>query len=88
MLAPLGITFVISLFASTMVALTLTPVLCSYLLNKPKNNGEEHDPYLVRKLKSGYGMALRWTLCHKKVVLGAIGVHFDCFVGDDGFLWT
>lgn len=73
MLAPLGITFVISLFASTVVALTLTPVLCSYLLNKQKGNGEERDPYLVRKLKSGYKVALQWTLCHKKVVLGGIG---------------
>ena len=73
MLAPLGITFVISLFASTVVALTLTPVLCSYLLNKQKGNGEERDPYLVHKLKSGYKVALQWTLCHKKVVLGGIG---------------
>lgn len=73
MLTPLGITFVISLFASTIVALTLTPVLCSYLLNKQKENCEEREPYLIRKLKFGYGKALRWALCHKKVVLGGIG---------------
>ena len=34
MLAPLGITFIVALFASTLVALTLTPVLCSYLLSE------------------------------------------------------
>nr|WP_320059328.1 efflux RND transporter permease subunit [uncultured Bacteroides sp.] len=76
MLAPLGITFVIALFASTIVALTLTPVLCSYLLGKPKSDKEDREPYLTRKLKLGYGKALQWTLQHKKMVLGATGITF------------
>lgn len=75
MLAPLGITFVISLFASTFVALTLTPVLCSYLLGDSKNK-TEREPYLVRKLKRGYERALEWVLLHKKIVLGSISVIF------------
>ena len=70
MLAPLGITFVISLFASTVVALTLTPVLCSYLLGKPQSDKEEREPYLVRKLKQVYSHSLEWTLRHKKVAIG------------------
>lgn len=70
MLAPLGIAFIVSLIASTLVALTLTPVLCSYLLGKPKkNNKTEKDPLLVRKLKRIYEKALLWTLRWKKPVL-------------------
>lgn len=55
MLAPLGITFVIALFASTFVALTLTPVLSSYLLGSPKADRDGKEPYVARKLKAGYG---------------------------------
>ena len=40
MLAPLGVSFIVSLFASTVVALTLTPVLCSYLLKDGAGSGE------------------------------------------------
>ena len=76
MLAPLGIAFIVALIASTVVALTLTPVLCSYLLGKPKKNNDkpESEPYVVRKLKSVYGKALKWTLNHRKLVLGGTGV--------------
>ncbi len=74
MLAPLGISFIVALIASTVVALTLTPVLCSYLLGKnPKNDKDEKDPFVVRKLKSVYEKALHWSLNHKKWVLGATG---------------
>lgn len=76
MLAPLGITFIVSLFASTIVALTLTPVLCSYLLVNPKDDKEEREPYITRKLKTGYGKILAWTLKHKKTVLGIVGAAF------------
>ena len=53
MLAPLGVSFMVSLFASTLVALTLTPVLCSYLLGKGKmQEGNYPDPFWVRWLKN------------------------------------
>ena len=75
MLAPLGIAFIVALFASTLVALTLTPVLCSYLLKNPrKKNKEEKESYVVRKLKGVYEKMLNWTLGHKKWVLGGTGV--------------
>lgn len=74
MLAPLGVAFIAALIASTIVALTLTPVLCSYLLGKPrKGNKPDQEPYLVRKLKIGYEKALRWSLIHQKWVLGVTG---------------
>lgn len=75
MLAPLGISFIVALVASTVVALTLTPVLCSYLLGKPKKGDKpEREPYVVRKLKGIYEKALKWTLNHRKWVLGGTGV--------------
>jgi len=75
MLAPLGIAFIVALCASTVVALTLTPVLCSYLLGKgSKKNKEEKEPLVARKLKQWYGVCLNWTLRHKYWILGGTGV--------------
>ena len=69
MLMPLGISFIIALFASTVVALTLTPVLCSYLLTDKKNDKKlSREPWVARNLKQVYERALVWTLHHKKAV--------------------
>lgn len=75
MLAPLGIAFIVSLAASTLVALTLTPVLSSYLLGKEKakNGKEESEPFVVRLLKKNYEKALYGALRNKKWVLGGAG---------------
>ncbi|MDR1454717.1 MAG: CusA/CzcA family heavy metal efflux RND transporter [Tannerella sp.] len=74
MLAPLGIAFITALFASTLVALTLTPVLCSYMLARPpKKDRPEREPFVVRKLKSAYRPALAWTFRHKKTTLWMAG---------------
>lgn len=71
MLVPLGIAFIVSLFASTVVALTLTPVLCSYLLGgKTKGDGLPKEAFLAVWLKKYYERALLWSLEHKKTVLG------------------
>lgn len=71
MLVPLGIAFIVSLFASTIVALTLTPVLCSYLLGgDSKKEGLPREAFLAVWLKKHYEQALLWTLEHKKTVLG------------------
>lgn len=72
MLVPLGIAFILSLFASTVVALTLTPVLCSFLLKNVTETGDDkvkQDPKLVAWLKNNYEKALRWTLGHRRPVL-------------------
>lgn len=77
MLVPLGIAFIVALFASTLVALTLTPVLCSYLLGK---GGDDHklarEPFVARTLKKYYGHALEWSLSHRREVLGGTIVLF------------
>lgn len=76
MLVPLGITFIISLFASTLVALTLTPVLCSMMLGTEKSDKSQKEPAMVLKLKSVYQTALKAAINHKKAVLGSVGVIF------------
>ena len=75
MLVPLGIAFIVALFASTLVALTLTPVLCSYLLGRNvKENGLPKDAFLAVWLRKYYERGLLWALDHKKTVLGCTGV--------------
>ena len=69
MLVPLGIAFIVALFASTVVALTLTPVLCSYLLGNNKG-GLPKEAFVAVWMKKHYQRALLWALNHKTVVLG------------------
>lgn len=84
MLVPLGVAFIVALFASTIVALTLTPVLCSYLLGSNKTNKELKEAPVARWMKGIYEKALTWVLAHKRVTLGstiglfvvALGVFF------------
>ncbi|MBE6291546.1 MAG: efflux RND transporter permease subunit [Bacteroidales bacterium] len=76
MLAPLGIAFIVALCASTLVALTLTPVLCSYLLTKRSEDSDvsensDKEPPVTRWLKKGYTRLLSWTLRHRWPVLGS-----------------
>ena len=73
MLKPLGITFIIALMASTLVALTVTPVLSSFLLGSQNSDKTGREPALVRWLKKYYGKALNWSLGHKKTILCGVG---------------
>lgn len=71
MLKPLGISFIVSLFASMVVAITLTPVMCSYLLTSDKMlKKHDKEPYITRKLKAIYEKALRGAVNHRKAVVG------------------
>lgn len=81
MLAPLGVSFIVSLFASTLVALTLTPVLCFYLLKDPSKMDasaqtlSHAEPRWVRALKRHYEQALAWALGKpSRCILGATAV--------------
>ena len=72
MLVPLGIAFIVALFASTIVALTLTPVLCSYLLGgNTKGDGLPKEAFVAVWMKKHYHHTLTWALNHKKGVLGS-----------------
>lgn len=77
MLKPLGIAFIVSLAASTIVALTLTPVLCSLLLgNKAQGEKPAAEPRLVQMLRGAYSRSLAWVLQHTKVLWGATAALF------------
>ena len=72
MLAPLGIAFIVALCSSTVVALTLTPVLCSFLLGGSLNTPHvRNEPLVTRYLKDRYLKALTWTIGHPRMVLGS-----------------
>lgn len=82
MLIPLGIAFIVSLFASTVVALTLTPVLCSYLLGGRKGSDSlPKEAFVAVWLKKYYETALSWVLGHKKIVTGGTAVLLLAAIG-------
>ena len=83
MLVPLGIAFITALAASTVVALTLTPVLCSYLLRSKENSNEASsgDSAVARTLKKAYGAVLEKALQHKRAVLGCTVALFAVALG-------
>ena len=82
MLVPLGIAFIVALFASTVVALTLTPVLCSYLLgNKVKGDSIPKEAFVAVWLKKHYRNGLEWALGHKKAVLSTTVALFIVALG-------
>ncbi|MCE3278603.1 MAG: AcrB/AcrD/AcrF family protein [Bacteroidetes bacterium] len=68
--APLGIAYITSIVASLIVSLTVTPALCSLLLNKKPKNETEHDSMMVRWLKKQDLRLLNFGLKKPKLVLG------------------
>lgn len=88
MLIPLGIAFIVALISSTIVALTLTPVLCSYLLgHNGKHGGDNNDEGLPREafitvwLRKYYRRALLAALAHRRGVVIAAAVLFVVTLG-------
>ena len=69
MLRPLGFAYVVSIMASLFVAVTVTPVLCSFLLPDTDAVGRERESWLVEKLQARYSRTLDWVLGHTRGVL-------------------
>lgn len=67
--APLGVAYIVSILASMLVSVTLTPVLCYYLLPKMKRLEHDDSP-VVKKLKQWDTGLLQWSFDHSKLVLG------------------
>lgn len=77
MLVPLGVAFIVSLFASMIVAVTLTPVLGSYLLTSDKMlSRHDRDVWVVRHMKALYSRALQVALKYRKAVISGAVVMF------------
>lgn len=82
MLIPLGISFIVALIASTLVALTLTPVLCSLLLGSKKSMETiDRESAVTRAMKRAYSSALTWVLAHGRQALIATVVLFLVALG-------
>ncbi len=82
MLKPLGISFIVSLFASTLVALSLTPVMCSFMLTGNKQlNRHSKGSWMENKLTLYYGNALRRLLRYKTAIISIAILIFALSVG-------
>ena len=69
LLKPLGFAYVVALTASLVVALTVTPALCSFLLPQAKAVLKGKEPWFVAWLKRMYQPTLRWSMRHPLFVL-------------------
>lgn len=81
MLAPLGIAFIAALATSTFVALTLTPVLCSYLLkSRNATSDSSHESKLASKIKAGYAVLLKGCLNHRRIIIASVFAACVCAI--------
>ena len=69
LLRPLGFAYVTALLGSLVVALTVTPVLCSLMLPRARGIAAKHEPRLIGLLKKAYVPTLRWCLNHSIAVI-------------------
>ncbi|QRN94722.1 efflux RND transporter permease subunit [Archangium violaceum] len=75
MLAPLGLAYIVAITASLVVAVTVTPALCAYLLPRARSLGTEEGPVL-RWLKARYQPMLAWALARPRAILAGAGLAF------------
>ena len=86
LLQPLGLAYLMALFASLVIALTVTPVLCSYLLPRAKAVRGSEDTRLTRGLKRLYAPVIRLSLDHSGVVLAASVIVLSVSLGGFAFM--
>lgn len=70
LMAPLGLAYVVSLAASLVVAITVTPVLAALWLPNSKTVREAIEPRFIHRLKTGYRRVLDATVVRWKAVAG------------------
>ncbi len=70
--APLGVAYIVSILASLVVSLTVTPVLSYWLLPTAKVTSHDRDGLLLRCLKWGVGHAIRFSIRHPWPILGVV----------------
>ena len=71
--APLGVAYIVSILASLVVSITITPVLASYFLGGAKQL-DHHDGAMLRVLKRGNERLLHWAFRHAKAIIATIAV--------------
>ena len=77
MLQPLGISFIVSLFVSLIVAMTLTPLLSMMMLSNDKYLAKnQKERWLIRNMTLYYSKTLTWALHHSRIVIAATVVLF------------
>ena len=86
LLQPLGFAYILALFASLIVALTVTPVLCSYLLPRAKAVLRGEDPALIRFLKQLYTPVVEWSVRHSALVMVSSTILLAAAVASFGWM--
>ncbi|NBC66981.1 MAG: CusA/CzcA family heavy metal efflux RND transporter [Bacteroidetes bacterium] len=76
MLQPLGLAYIISIGASLIIAMTVTPALCYYVLPSQASKGKLEESWFTKKLKAGYEKVLDFTLRFKKIIIAATLILF------------
>ncbi len=74
MLQPLGLAYIVSILASLLVAVTVTPALCHMLLTRDGATAEAKTPWLLQRLERAYRVVLDWALRRSRLVLAGTGV--------------
>jgi len=85
LLRPLGFAYLVALFASLFVALTVTPVLCALLLPNSRAVRSGHEPRWITGLKNSYERQLEWCLGYGRSIL--LGAALAMLVACASFFW-
>jgi HME family heavy-metal exporter len=88
--APLGVAYIVSILASLVTSITVTPVLAYYLISG-RAKGHERDSFVVRHLKRGNAALLRWAFSHRgylftSVILGVAAAAYGAALLPRAFL--